>query len=122
MYMIRKRILLVIDEIAMCQLLRDILQDEFHCIVSILYDTNNYYSALFEFCPDLIIATSYVHLPLVTQISQNELFSSIPIISISKSLSYKQAIEAGAVDFIPGPIDVNVLCEKVNYQLVHSPK
>ena len=119
--MIRKRILLLFDSVALCQLLRDILQDEFHCIVSILYDTNNYYSVLFEFCPDLIIATSYVHLPLVTQISQNELFRSIPIISTSKSLSYKQAIEAGAVDFFPNPIDINELLEKINYHLVHSP-
>ncbi len=115
----RQTILVIDDNLSILEELTDILRYEGFTV----YGANNGLSGLAQaekIRPDLILSDIFMPdisgFEVVSRLKNNDELKNIPIILVSASVledSVQKGFDAGAVDFLKKPFEIEVLLEKI---------
>ena len=108
-----KKILLIGREAPQAEVYQSILRDEVSSKVNVIYLNNAFENYIQYYNPDLIIATSGYHEPLIKDMKADKKLKHIPILLLSGFYTEEDFLNTAADDFMSKPIDIGIFIAKV---------
>lgn len=117
----RADILIVDDELAITELITELLEDEGYS-VRVVHDGASALLEIIRQLPHLIILD--IGLPVMSgeellRLIRQRGFTSVPIIVMSAGVQLQQYLDQGATDILAKPFDLDALLERVRQHLVY---
>lgn len=109
-----KKILIIGSELAVDNVIKAILYDEFLCNIEIFYPDDTTENYIKQYAPDLLIVTSGHLEHLIRKVKQNHYLKKLPIILLSGYYTNDDVLASASDDFLSKPVNIPLLLVKVS--------